>query len=370
MSRRGNNEGTIYLRKDGRWTASAFVNGVRRSFYGLTREAVAGRLTDALSANRQGRPLPNEQLRVGKYLEQWLESKKPVLRASTHSSYSDIVRLHLTPELGKVVLARLTVDQVQAVLNKKSAAGLSPRRIEYIRAVLRAGLNDAIATDKVSRNVAKYANPPRQKRREMKTLDIEQTQKLLVSAQGERLGALYALALTTGLRQGELLALTWTDVEGGVLRVNKTLQRANGEYTIGEPKTERSRRTLPLPAVSVAMLKTHKARQAGERLRLGPHWQDINLIFTNEMGGYLSGDVVTHRFRAFLERAGLPRIRFHDLRHTTATLMLAKGIDARIIMEQLGHSTINLTLGTYAHVMPHKLQQAADVMDALAAGGS
>ncbi len=205
----------------------------------------------------------------------------------------------------------------------------------------------------------------------MRTLSPEQTRALLEAVAGNRLEALYVLAVTTGMRQGELLALKWTDVDvaRGSLRVCATLQRTKAEgFVFAPPKTARSRRQVALTQAAVAALRRHRTRQIEDRLAVAAAWEDRGLVFCDQLGGPLASTNVTAAFRKQLSRAGLPRLRFHDLRHTAATLMLGRGIHPKIASEMLGHATIAITLDLYSHVTPTMQQAAAAELDALLAG--
>jgi len=218
------------------------------------------------------------------------------------------------------------------------------------------------------RDVASLVDAPRIQRHEIHPLTPEQTDRVLEAARGDPLEALYGLAVTTGMRQGELLALKWRDVdlEGGSLSVHATLQRVNGGLEISEPKTKRSNRRVELSQRTVAALRAHRARQKEARLRHLQAWEDTDLVFTNEVGRPIEAtNLVSRSFQPLLKRAGVPRIRFHDLRHTAATLLLGKGIHPKIVSEMLGHSSIAITLDIYSHVIPTMQKQAATTMDAL-----
>jgi integrase len=205
-------------------------------------------------------------------------------------------------------------------------------------------------------------------RQTMTTLTPEQVRDLLVAAQGDRLEALYVLALTTGMRQGELLALRWRDVDidRSVLQVTATLQRTSSGLTFGEPKTKQSRRQILLTKAAMAALRQHRIAQAEERLRLGPAWDDHDLVFANEVGRPMEArNLVGRSFARLLARAKLPSIRFHDLRHSAATLMLSQGVHPKIASEMLGHSQIGITLDLYSHVIPTMQASATAALDAL-----
>ncbi len=366
--RRANGEGSVFQRKDSRWCAKVLVNGELRSFYGHSQQEVGDKLLTARNANRSGAPLPREVQKVGPFLTEWLAAVKATVRPSTHKSYSEIVTLHLEPELGKSILAKLTPQQVQAMLARKSATpGLSPRRVQYIRAVLRMALGRALKFGLVVRNVATLTDVPRQIRHEIQPLGLEDARKLITAADDDRLGPLYVLAITTGLRQGECLGLTWgcVDLDGATVRVMRSLVRYDGAFHLDEPKTERSRRTLTLPKAAAAALRVQRARQNAERLRMGQHWQDkLGLVFTTDSGAPYHAPSAAAQFGRFLERHGLPDVRFHDLRHSAASLLLAQGVPLRSIMEQLGHSQISLTANLYTHIAPAMLQDNANKMDA------
>jgi integrase len=252
------------------------------------------------------------------------------------------------------------------MIGTKLAAGLSPRRVQYIRAVLRTALKQAVKWRSVTLNAAALAEAPRVERHEIQPFSVEDARRLLEASQDDRLAALYSVALAMGLRQGEALGLRWEDVafETGQLRVRVTLQRIDRSYRLLPPKTERSRRTLRMPATALAALRAHRARQLEERLQAGAAWEDWGLVFTTATGRPLHATWITHRFQKLLERSGLPRARFHDLRHTCASLLLAQGVSARMIMEILGHSQISLTMNLYSHIMPSMQEDAAQKMDA------
>jgi integrase len=366
--KRGNDEGTVYQRQDGRWVAAVRdVNGRRVYRYARTRAEAAAKLTLALKATADGIALPSEQQTVAEFLTAWLEeSARRTLRPSTFRSYRQIVRDHILPEIGNVRLARLSPQQVQRLINHRLESGLSPQSVLYVRGVLRRALNEALRWGLVARNVAALVQPPRVRRYEITPLDAEQAQRLLTAIRGDRLEALFSVALAVGLRQGEALGLRWDDVDldTGVLRVRHALQAVDGQLVLVDPKTSRSRRSIQLPSLAVDALREHRIRQSAERARVGEAWSDQGFVFTSQMGRPLHGATVTHRFQQLLATAGLPRQRFHDLRHGCATLLLAQGVSPRVVMDVLGHSAITLTLNTYSHVVPALQTEAARRMDA------
>jgi integrase len=202
----------------------------------------------------------------------------------------------------------------------------------------------------------------------MKTLDAEQSRRLLAAAEGDRLEALYVVALTTGMRLGELLALSWNnvDLDGAALSVRGTLYRSGGTLNIAEPKTAGSRRHVSLGGIAVDALRRHRVNQTAERLLRGPAWEDNDLVFANEVGKPIEPSNLRRRsFEPLLVKAKLPRIRFHDLRHSAATLLLSQGTHPKIVSERLGHSRVSITLDLYSHVTPTMQREAAERLDAV-----
>ena len=376
MSKRGMGEGSIYKRKDGRWAATIDLGWLdgrrkRKTFYGNTRRKVQEQLTIALRDVQQGFPIASERQSLRQFLEYWLtESVKPTVRPRTFQSYDDIVRLHIMPSLGRTPLVKLTPQAVQSLINEKLDSGLSPRRVQYIHAVLRRALGQAEAWSLIPRNVAKLVKPPRVERFEIQPFTPEEARAFLSAIQGDRLEALYTVALAVGLRKGEALGLKWDDVdlEAGTIMIRFSLQRIEGELKLVEPKSAKSRRTIAMPAISVNALRAHRARQLEERLVAGSVWQESGFTFTTPVGTPLDGPNVSRHFHRTLKKAGMSRQRFHDLRHTAASLMLVQGIHPRVVMETLGHSQISLTMNTYSHVIPVLKQEAARKMDAVLAG--
>lgn len=381
MSKRGSNEGSIYRRLDGRWVAALSLgyqgkSRRRKHFFGRTRQEAAQKLQRAQRALADGGSLTSERHTVSTLLETWLkESAANRVRPRTLERYEAIVRLHLIPALGHIRLSKLTPAQVDAMMNASLKAGAAPRSIAQHRAVLRRALNVATRWGWVNRNAASLAEPPRITTQEIKALTPAAAKTLLSALRGDRLEALFTVALASGLRQGEALGLRWTDVDldSGTLNVQRGLQRIGGEWRFMEPKTAHSRRSIPLPGPVIAALREHRARQLKERLRAGQAWQGGEwgeLVFADEVGAPLSAFHVIRRFRALLASANLPPMRYHDLRHGAATLMAAQGVPARVAMELLGHSQISTTMNIYTHVAPELQREAAERVGAALWGNS
>jgi integrase len=370
--KRGNAEGSIRKRADGRWEARSVVaDGTRKSLYADTRQEVV-RLLAAAIRDRENGILPGgERQTVEQYLALWLEVCKHTIKPRTWRRYGELVRLHIVPVLGKIPLTKLTAPQVQALYACKHEEGLASSTVRQIHAVIHRALKNAVRLGLVARNVAEMVEAPRLLPQEMAVLTQEEVRILLSAASGDRLEALYVLALATGMRLGELLALKWSDVnlETQTLQVRSTLQRTRQGYVIAQPKTKSSRRRIALPATAVAALRKHRVRHLEEQVQFGGAWSGHDLVFCDPIGQPLNGiNVLRTQFHGLLRRAGLPRVRFHDLRHTAATLLLERGVNVKMVSEMLGHSSIAITLSLYGHVTPHMQQQAADTMDQLLGG--
>jgi len=368
--RRANSEGTIVKRADGRWMAMLTLpGGKRRAFYGHTQAEALKKMDKSKRNLQDGLPLPPERVNLANYLARWLEdSVKPTLKPYTYQSYETQVRRHISPELGRIRLARLSPQDIQGLLNRKRESGLSARSVQYIHAVLRRALWQAERWGFVSRNVARLVSPPRVSRPEVHPLMPTEVRRLLIALEGDRQSALYTVALAVGLRQGEALGLRWQDVdlETGLLSIRFSLQRVEGQTVLAETKTEKSRRTIKLPQMCIAALRLHKDRQEFEKAIMAGAWQDQwGLVFTKEDGSPLSRYAVTRRFQRILSEAGIDRHRFHDLRHTCATLLLAAGVPLKVVQETLGHTLFSTTADIYSHVLPTLMDDAATKMDAI-----
>ncbi len=336
--------------------------------YGNSPREVKDKLAAALAELNKGRLPSGRPPTVGEFLRSWLEtSVKPRVRPLTYAGYKVNVEKHLVPKLGKIRLDQLTPRHVEEMMNDRLAAGLSGKSVAYIHQVLRTALALAVRWDIVSRNVARLVDPPRIERKPINPWTPDEAREFLAAIRGHRLEALFSVALALGLRQGEALGLRWQDVDFGAntLRVHYQLQRIGGKLTLVPPKTEKSRRTLVMPAIIVERLREHEKRQVAEKLWAGSKWQETGLIFSNRSGGPTQARRVIEQFHGALDQAGMRRIRFHDLRHSCATLLLIQGVSPRVVMEVLGHSEIALTMNAYSHVVPELRREAAQRMQAI-----
>jgi integrase len=376
VKQRGHGEGSIGF-YGGRWVAQASVDGgVRRRFYGKTRAEANAKLQAALGAVRAGLPVPTDRLTVAEYLDDWLTGASRSLRPSTASTYERHIRLHILPTLGRLPVARLRPEQLDRLYAGLLAKGLSRTSVQHIHAILRRSLSQATRRGVIARNPTDLVDPPGRDHPEMQVLSVDQARALLATARMGRhaeLEALYVLALTTGMRRGEVLALRWADVDISkrTLTVTGTLQRvkhSDGTSTLerAQPKTKTSMRQIPLTAAAVDALERHAQRQGQQRAMGGSEWADSGLVFTNERGGAVEPrNLLSRSFAPLLSDAGIPHVRFHDLRHTAATLMAAQGVHTKVVSEMLGHASVGITLDLYSHVTPSMAQQAVIAMEGL-----
>ena len=371
--KRGNNEGSISRYADGRWVARVTTrDGRRRAYYATSREEAARKLTDALHGLSRGLADPSGRLTVEGFTARWLEASRSTVRLSTWATYERYLRIHVMPRIGRLPLVKLGAADLQLLYGDLLDDGLKPMTVRHVHAIVHRVLGQAVRWDAAIRNVADLVDPPRVEHSEVAVLGVEETRRLLAAAAGDRLEALYVLAVTTGMRRGELLALRWKHVnlDQGRLSVVSTLQ-SEGGLAITEAKTARSRRSLSLPAVAVRALRCRRAVQLEERLAAGPSWVERDLVFATALGSLIDpGNLLRRSFVPLLQRAGLPRIRFHDLRHTAATLMLSEGIHPKVASDVLGHSTVAITLDLYSHVTESVAADAARRMDRLLAPAS
>jgi integrase len=368
---RGNGAGTVYPRKNkaGKvigYRGSYIVNGKRYYVSAKTKTETEQKLRQAMTDADRGLTFDAGGLTLGDYLDRWLnDSVRDTVRNTTFERYEQIVRMHIKPALGRVKLKNLTPTHVRG-LYKEKLQSRSPRTVQYIHVTLHKALKQAVNDGLVPRNVTDSVKPPQVRREEIHPLTPEQVNALLNAARGDRLEALYMLAIHTGLRQGELLGLKWEDVnlEEGTLQVRRTLTTAKGGPVLSTPKTKGSRRSVKLTQSAVEALRCHLQQQLGEIDMAGSLWEENGLIFASETGEPLERrSIVKYQFKKVLKCAGLPDIRFHDLRHTCATLLLGRNVNPKIVSEMLGHATIAITLDTYSHVLPNMQDEAAKALE-------
>lgn len=376
MGKRGNGEGSIYPHKRdgekvgyrGSYTVHTSAGPKRRYVSGKTRDDVRQKITKAMSDRDGGLVFDAGSLATGEYLDRWLEdSVRGTIRQSTYETYGHMASKHIIPALGRVKLKSLNPAHVRGFYRERLDSGkCAPATVRKMHVVLQKALDQAVADGLIPRNAAKGIKLPQTKTGGILPLTREQSRVLLDAAAGDRLEALYVLALSTGMRQGELLALKWDDVEleEAVLRVRSTLTRSGSKVLIGSPKTDRSRRSVGLTERAVSALRAHLSRQLEDMEEMGSLYKPGGLVFATETGTIINPSNLRNRsLKPLLQRAGLPRMRFHDLRHTCATLLLSKNVNPKIVSEMLGHSSIAITLDTYSHVLPTMQQSAVQALE-------
>jgi len=337
------------------------------------RKDAEAALPGILRQMQTGAYVEPSRLTLRDYLDRWLRDyARHNVAAKTYERYAEIVHNHLAPALGGWPLAKLQPLHLQAYYSaalqngrRDGSGGLAPRTVLHHHRILRQALQQAIRWQLLARNVADAVEPPRPVRREMTALDEADTARLLSAVQACWLWMPVLLAVTTGMRRGEILAVRWSDVDlkARTLAVNQAVEQTRAVLSIKAPKTPKSRRLIHLPPLTVEALVRHRAAQAEQRLRLGAAWQDEDLVVAGPDGRVVIPDHLTKFFGRRVRALGM-RLRFHDLRHTHATQLLRQGVHPKIVSERLGHSTVAITLDTYSHVLPGMGEDAARLIDA------
>ncbi len=367
--KRGNGEGSIYFDKVRKlWVAKVLfidpATGKKRSRrqYAKTRTLADAKLDDMKADRKDGTLCAPSTLTVGAWFDAWLaDIIKPTKRAATYACYEQNVRLHIKPAIGDRFLSDVNADILQRFYGDLARAGKSPRLRELIHAILFGGFKLATSRRHIGRNPCEDVRPPKVETREMTALTAEEAVKFMKAAEGDRLEALFVLALATGCRQGELLALQWGDIDlkAGTLSVMRTVVEIKGEFIVNPPKTKRGRRMVVIPSFGIEALKRHRVRMLSEGLAAADR-----LVFCREDGGYLSRKRLPEQsFARILKAAKVPTIRFHDLRHSAATLRFAAGDNPLVVQQLLGHARINTTLSVYGHCLPTMQVESAARFD-------
>lgn len=366
--KRGQNEGSIYQRKDGLWTVSVTLQRKRVSKYFATQSECREWLRNTQSQIQNGLTLAGVRTTVDEYLVQWLGTIRESVRLRTKDQYTQIIRQHIVPRLGTIKLKDLRPDQVQALYNEKLDNGTSARTVLLIHAVLHRSFVCAVKLGLVGRNPVDAVTRPRIRRKEMRVFTDDQARAFLSAAKHTRHACLFQLALHTGMRQGELLGLMWKDIDwiNRQIHIQRQLSRVpNGSLVFSEPKTTKGRRTIVISPTMVESLRKHLEEQDNNKKVEGEKWEENDLIFPTKLGTPLHHANLFREYKELLKETGLPLLRFHDLRHTAATLLLQLGVHPKIVQERLGHADISMTLNTYSHVLPSMQIDAALKMDEL-----
>ena len=371
--KRGNNEGTIYQKPNGKWRAQITLNGHRLGSTSNTRFEAQEWLRNMGNEVQNGLTIKSAKLTFGEFLEDWLESVHARLTDSTWRTYSQLTRAYISPAMGKVKLRELTPSLIQRFYNQMVSDGVGLRTVQKTHTVIHASLNAAMKLGIIGRNVDDATQPPKPVHKEMKFWNQAQVQEFLSSAKEakDRNYALYFIALVTGMRQGEILALKWSDVDLGkeTLTVKLTLHRMpGGGLRLQKPKTKTSVRTIRLGKETLKVLAEQKSLTAKEKSASNGLWQDEGYVFPSSIGSAMDASNLWKNFRRILKLSKLPAIRFHDLRHTAASLMLNNGVDVLVASRRLGHAKPSITLDVYGHLIPSSQAGVADVLDRLVSG--
>lgn len=358
--KRGAGEGTIYRRTDGRWTAAITVghdpNGkqFRRSVYGKTRTEVQQKLTRLQNQRLDGSLIARERLTVAGLLDRWLTSWTSNLRDNSKRRYQECVDRFIKPALGTMDITKVRPANIRTMLDDLEGKGIGPRQRLYVFQTIRRVLNVAVKLELVVRNVTKSVDPPKVRRRPIAALTPDQANAVMDSVKGTRWEALFLLALSTGMRQGELFALSWADIDldRGVIAVRHSLEEVNSRLTIKEPKSDSGRRSIRLDPADVAALKDHRQRLGAVAF--------VEWVFPDADGNLLrKSNFLRKVWEPIRDALDLKGVRFHDLRHSAASFMLRAGVHPKVAQSRLGHSTIKLTMDTYSHLMDDAQDEAA-----------
>lgn len=371
--------GTIRQRKDGRWEARYTVGRdpgtgkqIQRSVYGATQQEVRKKLAQLTTALDNGTYKEPCKMTVGQWLDIWTADYMGGVKPSTAFLYGEQIRLYIKPALGAVKLEALNTHTIQGFYNglsieREGGKALSPKSVKNIHGILHKALQQAVAVGYIRFNPADACTLPRAEKKEISPLDEEQIATFLKAIEGHRHELLYKVALFTGMREGEVLGLMWdcVDFEKGTITIKRQLrreQKKGGAYYITTPKNGKPRTITPAPWV-MKLLRSQKARQAEQQLKMGQLWENSGMVFTNETGGYLSYRTVYDCFKRIVAQMGTPSTRFHDLRHTFAVASLRAGDDIKTVQGNLGHHTAAFTLDVYGHVTEQMKQASADRME-------
>ena len=389
MARKSNTRGaqgggTIRQRKDGRWEARYTVGRdpgtgkqIQRSVYGATQQEVRKKLAQLTTALDNGTYKEPCKMTVAQWLDIWTADYMGGVKPSTAFLYGEQIRLYIKPALGAVKLEALNTHTIQGFYNglsieREGGKALSPKSVKNIHGILHKALQQAVAVGYIRFNPADACTLPRVEKKEISPLDEEQIATFLKAIEGHRHELLYKVALFTGMREGEVLGLMWdcVDFEKGTITIKRQLrreQKKGGAYYITTPKNGKPRTITPAPWV-MKMLRSQKARQAEQQLKMGPLWESSGMVFTNETGGYLSYRTVYDCFKRIVAQMGTPSTRFHDLRHTFAVASLRAGDDIKTVQGNLGHHTAAFTLDVYGHVTEQMKKDSAQRMEGFIKG--
>ncbi|MDD4834009.1 MAG: site-specific integrase [Lutispora sp.] len=386
-----NGQPSIYQRTDGRWSTTISIGideksnkPIRKTIYGKTKNDVLYKLDEIKKTLEESNKSDFSNVTLSQWLDIWLyDYIKPSIRPTTFSSYESISRIHIKPHIGHLLLKDLKAEHIQRLFNEKAnngrydgLGGLSTRTIKYIHFLIKSALSQAIKMGFLDKNVAEATVLPRMVKKDIRVLTLIEQSKFLSTVAGDRLSAAFILDLSTGLRQGELLALKWGDInfEENYIRVRRTIIRTNifnkdkestSQLIFQDPKTKAGKRFVPYPDNISNVLSEHKHRQISEKIKAGSLYEDNDFVFCTELGKPIEPRNFTRKFYKLAKKAGLQDINLHALRHTYATRLLEMNEHPKVVQELLGHSSITVTLDIYSHVMPEIKKSAANKLNKL-----
>jgi integrase len=365
MAKRGRNEGSIFKKANGTWRAQISIEGRRISYTAPSRAECHQWLRKMLNQMDQGMTFEGRNLTLSKYLSDWMAMKKNTLRITTSVQYEQLISKYVLPKLGKLKLKDLNLQVINKFYVSLVTDNASISRIGYVHRVLHVAFEYAVINGIFVRNPAHGATVPRVKHKEMNILNEQQVGLFLVAASNSRYQALYHLAVTTGMRISELRGLFWSDMNWikGTISVKRQFQDIPGKGTLlGEPKTRSGIREILLGETTLNVLREQKKR-IEEESNTCAGWQNKDLIFPSSVGTPFEQSHLHKDFTMVLNAANLERIRFHDLRHTAASLLLNHGVPVLVVSKILGHSNPSVTLNIYAHSSLEMQSGAACIMD-------
>jgi integrase len=360
--RRGNHEGGLYRRKDGLWCAQVSLGGRRLTKYSRSPAECREWIKETLARIDGGLTYEARQITLEQFMRTWLEGKTLSIRPTTAKGYRGTAERDILPFLGRVRLQQILPSHLKQLYAQLKDEGKGPRMIQLAHVVLHAALHQAVRECILGRNPADAVQRPRVERTEFQILNEEQAHQFLIAASGSPYETLFYLALATGMRKGELLGLKWSDLDWskGILLVQRQLQQIAGQgFSLVTTKTKAGRRQIKVGQETLKRLETHRAQQEAVKTLTGERWQENDLIFASTIGTFLDQSKVSRELKKVLKKAGLPPIRFHDLRHTSISFLLEMGMPVNTVQQRSGHSKASVTTDIYGHPMARSQDEAA-----------
>ena len=364
--RRGNNEGSIFKRRDGRWVGEVSMNGRRITKYAKTQKECRDWVNETLGKIEHGLTFDGAQLTLSQYMESWLSGKSLARRASTVRNYRRYMNLYILPALGRMKVQSILPAHIRQLYMRMQHEGRGARTIQLVHVTLHCAFSQAVKEGLVGYNPMEAVERPKVETKRYEIFTENQARVFIKTVKGHPLEALFFLALTTSMRKGEVLGLMWTDVdwEKSVLRVERQLQPVSFVGGALVPtKTKAGRRTIKIGKGAIALLKEHREKQELQKALAGDRWKEHGMIFTTSIGTYIDQTKVSRAFKQILQQAGLPDIRFHDLRHTSISILLDNGTPVNTVQSRAGHSKASVTTDIYGHAMARSQDQAAQMIE-------